>query len=255
MIGRATYFVGVRQALEESFARRGFDVSITEVPTLPAASIRHRAARVLETLVEIRARYEASIHIVGHSTGELDARLAIAQGNAGLCAFDARGRIPDRQAAPRLSAMRRVLQRLKRFCRDPLSSATPQSDQTPVERARIRKEELVMRHSVCWVLMGRMTRIAMAVKKTLSSTTRQDVAKGESVDTSELVDSDSSQPRRSAEGDEDSALFPRRSPPRLLTAAARGGLEPSSGARLRRAYLHLSQSFSHLQPRSAFASP
>ena len=35
---------------------------------------------------------------------------------------------------------------------------------------------------------------------------------------------------------------PRRSPPRLLNAAARGGLEPPPTRRLRRAYLHLPHS-------------
>ena len=35
---------------------------------------------------------------------------------------------------------------------------------------------------------------------------------------------------------------PRRSPPRLLNAAARGGLEPAPTSRLRRAYLHLPHS-------------
>jgi len=35
-------------------------------------------------------------------------------------------------------------------------------------------------------------------------------------------------------------LFQRRSPPRLLTGAARGGLKPPPAGRLRRTYLHLS---------------
>jgi hypothetical protein len=35
-------------------------------------------------------------------------------------------------------------------------------------------------------------------------------------------------------------LLLQRSPPRLLTAAAWSGLEPASGSRLRRVYLHLS---------------
>ena len=35
---------------------------------------------------------------------------------------------------------------------------------------------------------------------------------------------------------------PRRSPPRLLNAAAQGGLEPAPTSRLRRAYLHLPHS-------------
>ena len=38
------------------------------------------------------------------------------------------------------------------------------------------------------------------------------------------------------------APSPRRSPPRLLNAAARGGLEPAPTSRLQRAYLHLPHS-------------
>ena len=77
-LGGLTYFVGVRQALERSFDRRGLDVLVVEVPTLPTASIRHRAARVLETLAEVSQGDDAPVHIIGHSTGGLDARLAIA---------------------------------------------------------------------------------------------------------------------------------------------------------------------------------
>jgi triacylglycerol lipase len=76
--GDLSYFHGVRPALERSFERLGLGVSITEVKTLPTASIRVRAARLLETLVSIAAADDGPIHIVGHSTGGLDARLAIA---------------------------------------------------------------------------------------------------------------------------------------------------------------------------------
>src|SRR6185436_14272306 len=75
-LGELAYFVGVREALGRAFERLSLDVNVVEVPTLPTASIRHRAARVQETL---SAEAEAGpIHIVGHSTGGLDARLAIA---------------------------------------------------------------------------------------------------------------------------------------------------------------------------------
>ena len=43
-----------------------------------------------------------------------------------------------------------------------------------------------------------------------------------------------------------SRLFPRRSPPWLFTTAARGGLKPASGDRLRRAFLHLPQSLRNM---------
>ncbi len=76
-LGQLTYFVGVREALERAFERLSLDVDVVEVATLPTASIRHRAARVHETLAGIAEAGEGPIHIVGHSTGGLDARLAI----------------------------------------------------------------------------------------------------------------------------------------------------------------------------------
>src|SRR5690606_29881076 len=76
--GEISYFHGVDEALTRAFARLGVAVRITEVSTLPTASIRHRAARVLETLAEVTEREPGPLHLVGHSTGGLDARLAIA---------------------------------------------------------------------------------------------------------------------------------------------------------------------------------
>jgi len=76
-LGDISYFAGVRAALEIAFAKRGLTVSVTEVNTLPTASIRVRAAQVLEVLAALVAE-PGDVHIVGHSTGGLDARLAIA---------------------------------------------------------------------------------------------------------------------------------------------------------------------------------
>lgn len=77
-LGDISYFAGIRQLLEQAFARAGVSVQITEVATLPTASIRVRAARVREALAAIAADGDGPIHIIGHSTGGLDARLAIA---------------------------------------------------------------------------------------------------------------------------------------------------------------------------------
>ena len=77
-LGELAYFAGIRPLLERCFERAGVSVSVTEVATLPTASIRVRAARVRDALAEIVASSDGPIHIVGHSTGGLDARLAIA---------------------------------------------------------------------------------------------------------------------------------------------------------------------------------
>ena len=76
--GELSYFSGVREAIETSFQRLGLTVTVTEVPTLPMASIRFRAALVLETLAAVASKGDGPIHLIGHSTGGLDARLAIA---------------------------------------------------------------------------------------------------------------------------------------------------------------------------------
>lgn len=77
-LGDISYFAGVRAALQSALGQRGIDVQLREVLTPPTASIRQRAARVLEALVEA-AQGEGDIHLVGHSTGGLDVRLAIAE--------------------------------------------------------------------------------------------------------------------------------------------------------------------------------
>ena len=79
-LGEISYFSGVREAIEQSFAGLGLSVEVTEVPTLPMASIRFRAARVLETLAAVASRSDGPIHLIGHSTGGLDARVAISPG-------------------------------------------------------------------------------------------------------------------------------------------------------------------------------
>lgn len=77
-LGELSYFSGVREQLALSFARAGVDVTVTEVKTLPTASIRVRAALVLEALARVAGSSTGPIHVIGHSTGGLDARLAIA---------------------------------------------------------------------------------------------------------------------------------------------------------------------------------
>jgi pimeloyl-ACP methyl ester carboxylesterase len=77
-LGEISYFAGIRPLLEEHFRKAGVRVQVSEVATLPTASIRVRAARVREALARIAAAGEGPIHIIGHSTGGLDARLAIA---------------------------------------------------------------------------------------------------------------------------------------------------------------------------------
>src|SRR5262245_3219598 len=77
-LGDISYFAGVTTFLENALLARGLEAKVVEVVTPPTSSIRQRAARVLEALALV-AEAPGDIHLVGHSTGGLDARLAIAQ--------------------------------------------------------------------------------------------------------------------------------------------------------------------------------
>ena len=78
-LGRLRYFVHVDQFLRERCAERGIDASVHVVHTHPTASLPARAALVLETLARTLGRNEVA-HLIGHSTGGVDARLAVAPG-------------------------------------------------------------------------------------------------------------------------------------------------------------------------------
>ncbi|HEU0037387.1 MAG TPA: hypothetical protein VFQ53_42545 [Kofleriaceae bacterium] len=72
--GRLVYFTHVREFLEDAFAREQLAVEIHRVRLQPTASLRVRAAQLLRTIAET-APANAPLHLIGHSTGGLDARL------------------------------------------------------------------------------------------------------------------------------------------------------------------------------------
>ncbi len=69
------YFGHVERALQHRFEERGVQYEVRVVPAPPTASIRKRAACVAQRIQESAATYQGHIHLVGHSTGGLDARL------------------------------------------------------------------------------------------------------------------------------------------------------------------------------------
>lgn len=71
------YFQHVKAALSPHFWNAGFDVSFFDVPSPPTSSLRERS-RVLKQTILHTSGSLGPIHIVGHSTGGLDARLALA---------------------------------------------------------------------------------------------------------------------------------------------------------------------------------
>jgi len=71
------YFAHVERALRQRFREAGHELETHVVDVAPTASIRRRAVRLAE-LVASTAQHDAArvpVHLLGHSTGGLDARL------------------------------------------------------------------------------------------------------------------------------------------------------------------------------------
>ena len=75
-IGKMRYFAHVHRELGAALARRGVEATLHDVATLPTASLQRRAARLAEVATEI-AEPSDELHLVGHSTGGLDARMLV----------------------------------------------------------------------------------------------------------------------------------------------------------------------------------
>ena len=75
-LGDVRYFRAVRETLERHFHEAGAEVTVSGVSTYPTGSLRRRASRLLEAIEASGALESAGqIHLVGHSTGGIDARL------------------------------------------------------------------------------------------------------------------------------------------------------------------------------------
>ena len=74
-LGSYDYFCHVEAGVRQRFRDAGRDVRVVVVDVHPTASIRRRAGRLLAAIVASAAP-DGPIHLVGHSTGGLDARLA-----------------------------------------------------------------------------------------------------------------------------------------------------------------------------------
>lgn len=77
--GRLVYFSHVHEFLDLELHRRGVRAEIHRARVSPTASVRRRAAE-LATYIRETAPLDGSIHIIGHSTGGLDARMLVTPG-------------------------------------------------------------------------------------------------------------------------------------------------------------------------------
>lgn len=79
-LGEFAYFRGVAERLRDGMARRGVEAEVIACATEPTGSIRRRADRLLGIVLESGGLEAEAIHVVGHSTGGLDARLLVSPG-------------------------------------------------------------------------------------------------------------------------------------------------------------------------------
>ena len=76
-LGGLRYFAHVNEKLEAELAGRGLCARIVPVATSPTGSIRMRAGHLLEAMQEAAPDDGSPLHLVGHSTGGLDARMLV----------------------------------------------------------------------------------------------------------------------------------------------------------------------------------
>jgi hypothetical protein len=74
-LGDFAYFGHVRDFFARYMRRRGIGGEVVVVQTYPTASLRRRATRVLETMVDVVDDGDGVVHLIGHSSGGLDVRL------------------------------------------------------------------------------------------------------------------------------------------------------------------------------------
>jgi hypothetical protein len=76
-LGDLAYFAHVERALVDWFRTAGIDGRVHAVGTPPTASLRQRALVVLRQMEPVLAQDDGPAHLVGHSSGGLDARLVV----------------------------------------------------------------------------------------------------------------------------------------------------------------------------------
>lgn len=74
-LGSYDYFMHLRAAMLSRFRDAGEDVRFFVVDAPPTGSIRRRAMHLLDVVSQTNGDDDGPIHLVGHSTGGLDARL------------------------------------------------------------------------------------------------------------------------------------------------------------------------------------
>lgn len=98
-LGDLMYFHHVQQALERELTRLGLRARVFPVETAPTASILRRAQKLLDTILSTGGLEAAGVHLIGHSTGGLDARVLVSPSTRLLSSFgpaDAQARVQEK---------------------------------------------------------------------------------------------------------------------------------------------------------------
>jgi triacylglycerol lipase len=76
-LGDLAYFAHVSDALTGFLKGQGIEARLHVVETMPTASLRHRATMVVEQMQAAAGGDDGPLHLIGHSSGGLDARLVV----------------------------------------------------------------------------------------------------------------------------------------------------------------------------------
>jgi hypothetical protein len=87
-LGDFAYFGHIREFLDLRLRRQGLAGQVRVVTTYPTASLRKRAGRVAEHLQQLLEEQDGDVHLIGHSSGGLDARFAMSPGASLPVDFD-----------------------------------------------------------------------------------------------------------------------------------------------------------------------
>ncbi len=79
-LGELAYFAHVKDVLVGEFQGLGLDVEIHAVRNYATSSVRRRTLRLVESILERAGAADGPLHLIGHSTGGLDARLLCTPG-------------------------------------------------------------------------------------------------------------------------------------------------------------------------------
>ena len=97
-LGAFNYFLRVKEVLKQDLANLGCEAEVIDCATQPTGSIRRRALRLINEIVEDGGLDADEIYLIAHSTGGLDSRLVLTPG-VRLCPDETEARLAGKTRA------------------------------------------------------------------------------------------------------------------------------------------------------------